>query len=123
MYNSDEERPGFVESDDGSQRISKNGQVLIEKTHMPSTSHPYAKIWKARCGDCGTTYGVNSCDYHIRRCPNCQGGEPGEPTELRDLEDRVGLKRRTDHRGGKVGDVFGQGDEEHGEGGSRAGGL
>ena len=95
MRNSDHKRPMFVESDSeteladsGTERISKNGQVLVEKTRMPSTSHPYAKIWKARCGACGLTYGVNSCDFHIRRCPSCQGGEPGEPTDLPGLEDR-----------------------------------
>jgi len=69
--------------------MNKNGQVLVEKTRLPSTSHPYAKIWKARCSACGTMYGLNSCDFHIRRCPNCQGGEPGEPMEPQAHKDRL----------------------------------
>ena len=89
MQNSDQERSVISELDGRAvrpnhenSRISKNGQVLVEKTRMPSTTHPFAKIWKARCSACGITYGVNSCDFHIRRCPSCQGGEPGEPIEL-----------------------------------------
>jgi hypothetical protein len=30
-----------------------------------------------RCGHCGHRYGANSCDFHIRRCPEHDGGKPG----------------------------------------------
>jgi hypothetical protein len=26
---------------------------------------------------CGHRYGANGSDFHIRKCPNCQGGAPG----------------------------------------------
>lgn len=58
---------------------NRRGQVLIQKTEMPSTTHDYARIWRMRCSMCGHEYGSNSCDAHIRRCPRCDGGAPGEP--------------------------------------------
>ncbi|MEA1961330.1 MAG: hypothetical protein U9N81_08695 [Bacillota bacterium] len=63
--------------------FNKNGQQLIEKTEMPSSTHYNQKIWIVKCEDqnghgCKTIYGVNGCDFHIRKCPNCQQGRPGE---------------------------------------------
>jgi len=50
---------------------NKNGQRLIQKTANKSTTHPFATIWVLQCGKCGCNYGSNSCDAHIRKCPNC----------------------------------------------------
>jgi len=56
--------------------VNKNHQTLIEQSKVRSSNHQYALIWKVRCGDCENEYGVNSCDFHNRRCPHCQGGKP-----------------------------------------------
>ena len=37
-------------------------------------NHPFAHLWFLECGDCGASYGANSCDFHIRLC-SCQGGK------------------------------------------------
>jgi Zn finger protein HypA/HybF involved in hydrogenase expression len=55
-----------------------HNQKLIEKTALAG-NHPFAKMWKLECCECNQTYGANSCDFHIRRCPNCQGGKDGLP--------------------------------------------
>jgi hypothetical protein len=56
-----------------------NRQRLVEKTGKKSTTHRFATIWRMRCGTCGSQYGSNSCDAHVRRCPRCMKGKPGEP--------------------------------------------
>jgi hypothetical protein len=57
-----------------------NRQELVRKTNDPSTTHRFAKIWVMRCGKCGSEYGSNSCDAHIRRCPFCSpSAAQGEP--------------------------------------------
>jgi hypothetical protein len=56
-----------------------NGQELVEKTSVKSASHPFARVWRMRCSQCGGMYGCNSCDAHVSRCPRCGGGAPGEP--------------------------------------------
>ncbi|MXY53356.1 MAG: hypothetical protein F4Y86_12645 [Gammaproteobacteria bacterium] len=33
--------------------------------------------YKVECLCCGHVYGANGCDMHERKCPYCQGGEPG----------------------------------------------
>jgi len=33
--------------------------------------------YQLACGDCGHVYGANGTDVFQRRCPNCQGGQPG----------------------------------------------
>jgi|SRR5579862_9095254 len=61
---------------------NRHGQRLVRKTATRSTSHPYARIWVLQCGACGMTYGSNSCDAHIRRCPTCHPkAAPGESLE------------------------------------------
>ena len=42
-------------------------------------NHDRAKSYKLECLDCGHIYGANGCDIHLRKCPECQGGEPGIP--------------------------------------------
>ncbi len=51
--------------------INRNGQSLLKITVKKSTTHPYANIWVMKCIHCGNEYGCNSCDAHIRKCPNC----------------------------------------------------
>ncbi len=63
---------------------------------MPSTSMEGQRIYRMRCcraacadtaagarglpdGECGFEYGANGTDVHLRRCPKCQAGAPGEP--------------------------------------------
>lgn len=60
--------------------VNSNGQELIRKTDAPSTTHPFATMWSMRCQMCGGEYGSNSCDAHIRRCPQCDPNAAlGEP--------------------------------------------
>jgi len=33
--------------------------------------------YQMACLDCGHVYGANGSDVFQRRCPNCQGGQPG----------------------------------------------
>jgi hypothetical protein len=56
-------------------RQNKNGQILVETTDLSSPNHRFAKVWILRCPKHGT-YKANSCDFHIRRCPE-EGGQPG----------------------------------------------
>lgn len=57
-----------------------NRQRVVAKTELKSTTHRFALIWHMRCGECGAEYGSNSCDAHIRRCPQCdRSAAPGEP--------------------------------------------
>jgi hypothetical protein len=51
------------------------GQVLVEKTKDRSPNHPFATVWILRCPRHGI-YKANSCDFHIRKCPD-EGGKPG----------------------------------------------
>ena len=55
---------------------NRNGQILKRKTDHQE-NHPFATIWELECKHCGREYGANSCDFHERRCPNCQDGKPG----------------------------------------------
>lgn len=52
-----------------------NGQRLVEKT-ADRGNHPFAHVWQLECTKCGAHYEANSCDFHNRRCPNCQDGAP-----------------------------------------------
>jgi hypothetical protein len=60
--------------------INRNRQRVIRATDLPGTDH-LQKIYVLRCEDCGTEYGANGSDIFQRRCPKCQGGKPGLPTE------------------------------------------
>ena len=53
---------------------NRHGQILIEATKQPSPNHPFAKVWIVCCPTHGI-YKANSCDFHIRRCPE-EGGQP-----------------------------------------------
>jgi hypothetical protein len=58
---------------------NSKGQTLVRMTREKSRTHDFARVWVMRCGKCGSEYGSNSCDAHIRNCPDCSGGRPGEP--------------------------------------------
>ena len=60
---------GVIEMNAG--ESNRNGQKLLRKTEKKSTTHPFARIWVLQCGKCHEKYGSNSCDAHIRKCPNC----------------------------------------------------
>lgn len=62
--------------------INIKNQELLVRTNVHSHSKPDQYIWIIECKDCFNVYGANGCDYHIRKCPQCQGGNPGEPQEL-----------------------------------------
>ena len=45
---------------------------LVERTDEPSNNHPYARIWLVECLEMNHKGSVNSCDFHSRRCPECE---------------------------------------------------
>jgi hypothetical protein len=53
---------------------NSHGQELVEKTEERSPNHAFAKVWIVNCPTQGN-YRANSCDFHIRRCPQ-EGGQP-----------------------------------------------
>ncbi|MDW9363612.1 hypothetical protein RWA02_17185 [Sinorhizobium meliloti] len=69
--------------------VNRNNQRLIEKTEYPGNDHNQ-RIWVLECqvsqeGEaCGHVYGANGSDFFQRKCPQCQGGQPGlmTPTPL-----------------------------------------
>ena len=60
---------------------NQNDQELIRRTGTRSQTHPFATVWEMQCGACGHRYGCNSCDAHIRRCPQAHEGGHGQPGE------------------------------------------
>lgn len=59
--------------------VNEHGQEVIENSGVASTMHYNQTIYVMRCLECLNIYGSNGCDVHIRKCPYCQGGAPGEP--------------------------------------------
>lgn len=55
---------------------NKNDQELVEKTAERGTDYNQY-VWHLRCLRCGHEYGANGSDFHLRKCPRCQGGAPG----------------------------------------------
>lgn len=67
--------------------INRNDQILIARTDHPGTDH-MQYVWVLVCvrrtedGElCGHRYGANGSDFHLRKCPRCQGGAPGFKVE------------------------------------------
>ena len=63
--------------------INRHDQVLIARTQAPGTDH-LQYVWVLVCARrsesgtlCGHRYGANGSDFHLRKCPSCQGGAPG----------------------------------------------
>ena len=59
-----------------------NGQEVIRPTGAPSATFAGQSIYALLCHRCRHTYGSKGVDNHHRRCPNCQGGQPGEQLRL-----------------------------------------
>ena len=59
--------------------VNRNGQINLGTTNRPSTSHGNQTIYVMHCPFCVCNYGANGCDIHVRKCPCCQKGRPGEP--------------------------------------------
>ena len=58
--------------------VNKNNQRCGGTMWDRSASNPDLYIYKMTCEDCGCVYGANGCDVWLRKCPDCQGGKPGE---------------------------------------------
>jgi hypothetical protein len=63
--------------------INRNNQVLVARTEAKGNDHNQY-VWVLECsGKLGTgevcrhRYGANGSDFHLRKCPSCQGGAPG----------------------------------------------
>lgn len=56
--------------------VNRNRQMVIRKTDQPGTDH-LNYVYELRCGDCKLRYGANGSEIYQRKCPRCQGGEPG----------------------------------------------
>lgn len=56
--------------------VSKNLQKVIRKTNLDGNDHNQ-KVYELECGNC---YGANGSDIWLRKCPKCQGGQPGLAT-------------------------------------------
>ena len=55
---------------------NRNRQMVIRKSDRPGTDH-LNYVYELRCGDCKLRYGANGSETYQRKCPRCQGGEPG----------------------------------------------
>ena len=59
-------------------KANKNGQRCCGHRGVPGTDNlQYA--YKVECLKCGYVYGANGTAMFERRCPECQGGDPGIP--------------------------------------------
>lgn len=58
--------------------VNRNQQRLLRKTRFKGTDH-LQYIWALQCerDTCGHVYGANGSDFHLRRCPKCDGGAKG----------------------------------------------
>ena len=61
--------------------VNRNGQVTLDATTRPSTTHINQTIYVMHCPKCVHNYGANGCDLLGRLCPYHQGGKPGEPLQ------------------------------------------
>ena len=59
---------------------NRNRQVVVRPTNLSGTDH-LQKVYVLRCGACGREYGANGSDIYQRKCPYCQDGKPGLPTD------------------------------------------
>src|SRR5204863_3797327 len=55
---------------------NSNRQIVVRQTNL-SGNLPGQRLYVLKCGKCGHQYGANGCDIHLRRCPSCDGGQPG----------------------------------------------
>jgi len=59
--------------------INRRGQTVVRDTGLSGTDHGQ-RVYELKCSHCGSVYGSNGSDNHIRKCPTCQGGRPGLET-------------------------------------------
>jgi hypothetical protein len=57
---------------------NRSGQLNIRATGLPGNDH-LQYIYVLRCEHCSHEYGANGSDIFQRKCPMCQGGQPGLP--------------------------------------------
>ena len=57
--------------------INRNLQEVIARTEVAGSDHRQ-RVYRLRCGRCGAEYGANGSDIFQRKCPECQGGKPGD---------------------------------------------
>jgi len=63
--------------------INQNQQKNLGKRQPPlEGTDNYQYVYVMNCTKCGLIYGANGSDIHLRKCPNCQGGEPGIPLSI-----------------------------------------
>ena len=53
-----------------------NRQTVVRQTNLLGNLSGQ-RVYVLKWGKCGHQYGANGCDIHIRRCPTCDGGQPG----------------------------------------------
>jgi len=56
--------------------VNRNGQVVVRNTMLPGTDKNQY-VYQLACSQCGFVCGANDSDIRERKCPKCQGGEPG----------------------------------------------
>ena len=56
--------------------VNRNQQEVFLKTNLPGTDHNQY-VYGLRCLRCMAQYGANGSDIFQRKCPSCQGGQPG----------------------------------------------
>src|ERR1700739_1488006 len=68
-------KPGYV---------NPRNQEVIRNTRKAGGGRGHW-IYELKCRECGHHYGANGNYIHSRKCPKCQGGQPG-PSLLRGAE-------------------------------------
>ena len=58
--------------------VNRNQQENLGHRGTPGTDHGQV-AYKLRCLKCSQAYGANGTDLFQRKCPKCQGGNPGIP--------------------------------------------
>lgn len=61
--------------------VNKNGQKVVADLKRKSSTRNTANLYHMVCKLCRHQYAANGFDVHIRKCPNCQGGRPGEAVQ------------------------------------------
>lgn len=56
--------------------VNRNNQKNTGTRGTKGTDHEQV-AYRMLCQVCGTEYGCNGTDVFQRKCPNCQGGNPG----------------------------------------------
>lgn len=56
--------------------VNRNNQRCCSHQYQPGTDSNQL-AYRMVCQHCNYDYGANGSDIHERRCPVCQGGQPG----------------------------------------------